>query len=105
MTMRPGLTLLTCLMSGLWASAAEEPCVSGPKTGQRPGPYSAVLCTGEQRGKSHCYICETADRPAVIVFARTLSDSLGKLAVQLDRALGEYKKNDLRSWVTLLHED
>jgi len=101
--MRASLTL-ACLMGGLWAGAA-EPCVSGPKTGQRPGPYSSVMCTGDQRGKSHCYICETADRPAVIVFARSLSAPLGKLGAELDKALGEYKKNDLRSWLTLLHED
>jgi hypothetical protein len=63
------------------------------------------MCTGEQRGKSHCFICETEDRPAVIVFARSLSEPLGKLSVQLDRALVEYKKNDLRAWVTILHED
>jgi hypothetical protein len=82
-----------------------SPCVSGPREGQRPGPYSSVVCTGDQRGKSHCYICETEDRPAVIVFARTLSDPLAKLVVGLDRALAEYKKNDLRAWVTILHED
>jgi hypothetical protein len=103
--MRPSLTLLACLLGGLWASAAEGPCVSGLKSGQRPGPYSAIMCTGDQRGKSHCCICETADRPAVIVFARSLTAPLGKLAAELDKALTEYKKNDLRAWVTLLHED
>src|SRR5262245_38428696 len=85
--------------------AEEAPCVSGPRVGQRPGPYSFVLCTGDNRGKSHCYICETADRPAVIVFARTLSEPLGKLAAGLDRAMATYAKNELRSWVTVLHED
>jgi hypothetical protein len=85
--------------------AADSPCVSGPRVGQRPGPYSFVLCTGEQRGKSHCYICETADRPAVIVFARSLSDPLGKLVAGLDRALAAHKKSELRAWLTLLHDD
>jgi hypothetical protein len=103
--MRSSMVLLAGLVSGLWASAAQGPCVSGPRAGQRPGPYSFVMCTGEQRGKSHCFICETEDRPAVIVFARSLSEPLGKLAVGLDRALAEYKKNDLRSWLTLLYED
>ncbi len=103
--MRSGMGLLAALVVGMGASAAEGPCVSGPKAGQRPGPYSSVICTGEQRGKSHCYICETEDRPAVIVFARSLSEPLGKLASQLDRALAEYKKNDLRGWITLLHKD
>jgi hypothetical protein len=103
--MRPSVALLAVMVCGLNIGAAEAPCQSGPKAGQRPGPYSFVLCTGEQRGKSHCYICETADRPAVIVFARTLSDPLGKLTVRLDKALGDYKKNDLRAWVTILHDD
>jgi hypothetical protein len=84
---------------------AEKPCVSGPKEGQRPGPYSFVMCTGEQRGKSHCYICDTADRPAVIVFARAMTGPLAKLAAGLDKALADHKKAELRGWVTLLHED
>ncbi len=84
---------------------ADAPCVSGPRVGQRPGPYSFVLCTGDNRGKSHCYICETADRPAVIVFARSLSEPLGKLAGKLDQALADHKKAELRAWVTVLHED
>jgi hypothetical protein len=103
--MRPAVALWAVVLSGLWASAAEGPCQSGPKVGQRPGPYSSVLCTGEQRGKSHCYICETADRPAVIVFARTLGEPLGKLAADLNKSLVEHKKNELRAWVTLLHPD
>ncbi len=90
---------------GALAVAADAPCVSGPRVGQRPGPYSFVMCTGEQRGKSHCCICETADRPAAIVFARSLSAPLGKLAAGLDKALAEHRKNELRAWITLLHED
>ena len=82
-----------------------DPCVSGPRVGQRPGPYSFVLSTGPERGKSHCYICETADRPAVIVFARSLSEPLGKLAAKIDAALAAHKASELRSWVTVLAED
>jgi hypothetical protein len=85
--------------------AADAPCVSGPRVGQRPGPYSFVLSTGSERGKSHCYICETADRPMVIVFARNLSDPLGQLVRKLDQAVATHKDAELRSWVTLLAED
>lgn len=63
------------------------------------------MCTGDNRGKSHCYICETADRPAVIVFARSLSDPLGKFVAALDKALAQNKKSELRAWVTILHDD
>src|SRR5262249_23661099 len=96
-----GLVLLAACTAG----AADKPCVSGPAEGKRPGPYSFVLCTGNQRGKSHCYICETADRPAVIVFARSLREPPAKLVQGLDRALVEHKKAELRAWVTFLHDD
>lgn len=84
---------------------AEEPLVSGLKPGQRPGPYSAVVCTGPERGKLHCYICEAADRPVVILMARKLSDPLGKLALGIDKALTAHKTAELRGWLTFFHED
>jgi hypothetical protein len=86
-------------------SRAEDPCRSGLQPGQRPGPYAFVLSTGLERGRSHCYVCETADRPAVAVFARQPSASLGKFAQELDKALAEHEKAELRSWITFLHED
>ncbi len=82
-----------------------EPCNSGLKPGRRPGPYSALVSVGAERGQSHCFICETADRPAVIVFARTLSEPLGKLARGLDKALVDHKSAELRAWVTFLSDD
>jgi hypothetical protein len=87
------------------SSSAEEPCNSGLKPGQRPGPYTALVAMGPERGQLHCYICETGDRPAVVVFARELSDGLGKLVTRLDRALAEHKKAELRAWVTFLADD
>lgn len=101
--MRALSSILALVVIGVVSAA--DPCISGLKEGQRPGPYSAVVSAGEQRGKSHCYICETADRPAVIVFARTLSEPLGKLATSLDKAVGDNKSAEFRAWVTLLHED
>lgn len=87
------------------ACLGAEPFVSGLKPGQRPGPYSSLVSVGSQRGQSHCFICETADRPAVIVFARQLSDPLGKLVRGLDKALVDHKGTQLRAWVTFLSED
>src|SRR5262249_54086684 len=84
------VTLSPCHLVTLSGSGA-DPCVSGPKTGQRPGPYSALVSVGAERGQPHCFICETADRPAVIVFARKLSDPLGKLVRGLDKALVDHK--------------
>jgi hypothetical protein len=84
---------------------AAEPVESGLRPGQRPGPYSSLVSVGAERGKSHCFICATADRPAVIVFARQLSDPLGKLACGLDKALADHKDAELRAWVTFLSDD
>ncbi len=96
------IVLLTLLLAGL---PAQTPLRSGVRPGLRPGPYAALVCVGPQRGQSHCFICETEDRPAVIVFARTLSEPLGKLVHRIDRALPEHKAVDLRAWVTVLGED
>jgi hypothetical protein len=99
-----GLALFAlCVLGG--TAAAQEPCRSGLQQGQRPGPYTAVVALGPQRGQLHCFICETADRPSVIVFARSLSTPLGKLTQQLDRAVTTHKKAELRAWVTFLSDD
>jgi hypothetical protein len=97
-----GLFLVVSL--GLPGRSA-EPCKSGLDAGKKPGPYSAVIATGPQRGQSFCYICETGDRPAVVVFARALSDPLGKLVRGLDKAVNAHKKSQVRGWVTFLAKD
>jgi len=98
-----------CVLCILCASViypvGAEPCRSGLQPGMRPGPYAAVICTGPERGRPYCYICETGDRPAVVIFARTLSEPLGKLAKELDRALTQHKAAGLRGWVTFLNAD
>jgi hypothetical protein len=99
-------SILVALALGvLTYSAWADPCKSGPKVNQRPGPYSSVVSTGKNRGQSHCFICEAADRPTVIIFARSLSDPLGKLVKHIDKAVELNKKVDLRAWVTFLAED
>jgi hypothetical protein len=85
--------------------SAAEPCISGLTVGQKPGPYSSIVSVGAERGQSHCYICDTADHPAVVVFARQLSDPLGKLVAALDKAVADNKAAGLRAWVTFLSDD
>lgn len=103
--MRICLYVLGVLCIPVFCSSAAEPCQSGLAIGQRPGPYSFLVSTGKARGQLTCFVCETEDRPAVIVFGRSLSDPLGKLVAQIDKATTEHKKADLRAWVTFLAED
>src|SRR5262249_34942136 len=86
-------------------SPADDPCRSGPQPGQRPGPYSFVLSTGDKRGTSHCYIRETGDQPAVAVFARNPSGPLAHLVRELDKAVVQHKSANRRAWVTFLNDD
>jgi len=84
---------------------ADNPCVSGTAVGGKPGPYTFHVATGPQRGQLTCYICETGERPAVIVFARSMTDPLAKLVKGLDRGLTDHKAKELRAWVTFLSDD
>jgi hypothetical protein len=97
--------LVVALFATSVSPAWGDPLSPGLGAGQRPGPYSSLVSVGKERGQLHCFICEAGDRPAVIVFARRLSDPLGKLVQGLDQALLDHKSLDLRSWVTFLHED
>jgi len=96
-----GLALLFVATAPLIA----DPCVSGLAPGARPGPYSFVLSTGTNRGQAQCFICETGEKPAVVIFARTLNDQVGKLTAQLDKAVAANKAADVRGWITFLHAD
>jgi hypothetical protein len=95
-----GVVVLLAVVGGV----AADPCQSGLAPGQRPGPYAFLVATGPNRGKSHCFVCETENRPAVIVFARQLSEPTGKLLRQMDQALVEQQKAELRAWATFLSD-
>ena len=97
------------ILAAVWSamsgeSRSGEPCTSGPQPGQRCGPYAALIATGAERGQSFCYVCQTGDKPAVVLFAHTLSDPFGKLVAELDKAVAEHQKADLRVWVTFLSD-
>lgn len=94
-------SLILVLLIGLAAPAA-EPVVSGVPVGKRPGPYSFLVATGPQRGQQTCYICEQLDKPTAVVFARSLSDPLGKLLVQLDAEVVSRKDSGFKVWMTQL---
>ena len=100
------LLAFLCALGALCGySKADDPCRSGLQPGQRPGPYSAIIATGPERGQSYCYVCETGDRPAVIVFARGLSGPLAQLVRGIDKAVADHQSLGLRGWITFLNDD
>lgn len=81
---------------------AADPLASGPAVGGRPGPYSFLVAAGPQRGQQTCYICEQADKPTAVVFARSLSAPLGQLLGKLDAEAGRRTDAGFHAWMTLL---
>ena len=84
----------------LWSFAA--PVNSGVVVGKRPGPYSFLVATGPERGKQTCYICEQGVKPAVVIFTRSLNDSVGKFLAKLDPLVIEKKDTGFKVWLTQL---
>jgi hypothetical protein len=102
--MRIGSMVVMVMVSLCADVSAKDPCVSGLQVGQRPGPYSFLVASGPQRGQLTCYVCETAEKPAVIVFTRSVSDPLAKLVAAFDEAVGGKAKDGVRGWMTVLGE-
>jgi hypothetical protein len=94
------------LLAFALAQPASDPCLSGTPVGQRPGPYSFLVATGPQRGQQTCYICDQHEggKPGVVVFARSLSDPLGKLLTRLDAEGASRKDSGYKVWMTQLAE-
>lgn len=91
----------------LTLATAADPCVSGVPVGKRPGPYSFLVATGPQRGQQTCYICEQHEnnKPAAVVFTRSLSEPLGKLLGKLEAAgAANAKDTGYKVWCTQLAE-
>jgi hypothetical protein len=95
---------LSVLLPPPVTSRATDPCISGPQSGQKIGPYSFLVATGPQRGQQTCYVCETGEKPAVVVFSRKLSKPLGKLVVKCNDWVTAQPKDAARSWMTVLGE-
>lgn len=93
------------LLFGAGAIAEDHPCISGTPVGQRPGPYTFIVSTGKERGQLTCYICDTADKPAIAIFARRTSTELGDLTAAIDKVTLEPKNAPLKCWVTFLADD
>lgn len=93
---------LITLLAFASTTFAADPVVSGTPVGKRPGPYSFLVATGPQKGQQTCYICEQENKPTAVVFARTLSDPLGKLLAGLDAETTARKDSGFKAWMTQL---
>ena len=98
------ISMIAFILGTACEALAKDPCVSGPQVGQRPGPYSFLVATGPQRGQPTCYVCDTAEKPGIIVFARSLSEPLARLLTKCDDAVAAKDKEGLKSWLTVLGE-
>jgi hypothetical protein len=101
---RPVLAGVPLALAFALALPAADPVPSGVPVGKRPGPYSFLVATGPERGKPTCFICEQGDKPTAVVFARTLSDPLGKLLAKLDAEAAAKKDKGFKVWMTHLTE-
>jgi hypothetical protein len=93
---------MTAVVLALSLALSAEPVQSGTPVGQRPGPYSFLVATGPQRGQPTCYVCEQGDKPTAVVFARTLSEPLGKLLAKLDAEAATRSDAGFKAWMTHL---
>ncbi|HEX4612512.1 MAG TPA: hypothetical protein VH092_30240 [Urbifossiella sp.] len=98
---RSAVAAFTFLAVAAFAAAA-DPVQSGLPVGKRPGPYSFLVATGPQRGQQTCYVCEQHEggKPAAVVFARSLSDPLGKLLAKLETAGAGKAATGYKVWMT-----
>ena len=85
--------------------AQAPPVSSGPTLGEKPAPYSFVVSSGVRRGQLHCFVCEAADKPFIIFFARQPNDAAGALASRCEAIIREVPTKDARGWVTFLQPD
>ena len=110
MGLRLGTVVLGLIAStGFFANPARvarsaDPVGSGPRVGQKPGPYSFLVATGPERGQQTCYVCEAGDKPGVIVFARSLTAPLSDLLAKCDTEMAARPKDSMRAWLTVLGE-
>src|SRR4051794_24385566 len=101
---QPMRLFASLIVATILSPAFGDSCVSGPQVGQRPGPYSFLVATGPERGQPTCYVCETAEKPGVIVFARSLSEPLAQVLTACDTAVATRPKDAMRAWMTVLGE-
>ncbi len=81
------------------------PAFPASRTGSGQGPIVFSWPRDRSVDRLTCYVCETAEKPGVIFFARSLSDPLTKLVTACDAAVTARPKDAaVRAWMTVLGE-
>lgn len=79
---------------------------SGLEVGEAPAPFNVKDITGPSAGKSLCYRCQYGGNPTAAIFVREITDEVAALIVEIDKTVGENKKDKKAcGFVVLLTDD
>ena len=98
------------LALALAAVAVAGELKSGPQPDQAIGPFDVVKCGGGTDddvsvGEQLCYRCRYGNRPMVMVFTRTVNDTVAALTSKLNEEVAEHKDAKLSAFVNLIGDD
>jgi len=101
------------LIATFAALEAGEALQSGPPKGKLiPGqfePHAPYNLNGKRKESHHCLVCEYIHEPVVLIFAREPAKDKGQglndLLKKLDKAVEDYKRDELRAFVVFLSPD
>jgi hypothetical protein len=100
-----------CLALALTASAAMAADLkSGLQPGQPIPAFDVLKCAGAvddgvKVGTQLCYRCKYGARPMVMIFTRTPSENVAKLAGKLDEQVAKHSDKQLKAFVNLLGDN
>ena len=90
----------------LATQAIAEELNSGPQVGEKlPGAFHPLNLTGEAAGKKNCLVCQNAENPVAMIFARDIDANLIALIKKIDAATAANKKCEMGSFVVFCTPD
>jgi hypothetical protein len=78
---------------------------SGPQVGEKVRAFQPLHVTGLDKGKKRCLVCKSGNNPAVMIFARSITDEVTALIKRLDSITGHNEDGGLISFVVFLSDD
>lgn len=107
--MRKRFLLMGILLAAAVSYCGElqaEPLQSGPQVGEKvPGPFSPLNITGTNAGEKCCQYCKCGSRPAVAVFARTVTPAVIQLLKTIDRTAAANREQGLGSYAVFCSDE